>query len=49
MQDALDMMQIPRNNKILTAYKGLKGKFNWNKTLIAPIGTKEMIYIRGDN
>ena len=29
----------------LMAYKEMKGKFDWNKTAIAPLGMKAMIYI----
>ena len=45
MQDTLNMLQTLQQNNNLTAYKETKVKYDWNKTLIAPLGTNVMIYI----
>ena len=44
MQDTLNMLQTLRQNNNLTDEE-MKGKFDWNKTLIAPLGTKAMVCI----
>ena len=45
MQDTLNMLRTLRQNNNLMAYKEKKSKFDWNKTLIAPLGTKAMVCI----
>ena len=48
MQDTLNMMRTSRNNKKLTAYEELKGDFDWNRTPLAPLGTKAWAFIDPD-
>ena len=43
MQDTLNMLRTSQNNKNLTAYEELNGKFDWNQTPIAPLGTRGML------
>jgi hypothetical protein len=43
-QDTLSLLRTSRVNKRLSAYAVLEGPFNYNKTLIAPPGTKAVIY-----
>ncbi|KAL7501856.1 hypothetical protein ACHAXN_000039, partial [Cyclotella atomus] len=43
-QDSLNMLRTSRLNKRLSAYSSLKGPFNFNKTPLAPPGTKAFIY-----
>ena len=42
------MLRTSRNNKNLTAYEELNGKFDWNRTPIAPLGTRGMLFIHPD-
>jgi hypothetical protein len=44
VQDTLSLLRTSRVNKRLSAYAVLEGPFNYNKTLIAPPGTKAVIY-----
>jgi hypothetical protein len=43
-QDTLNMLRTSRVNKHLSAYAVLEGPFNFDKTPIAPPGTKAIIY-----
>ena len=45
MQHSLNISRTLQHNSNLTAYKKVKCWFDWNKTPIALLGTKEMIYI----
>ena len=43
-QDTLNMLRTARVNPRLSAYAILEGQFNFNKTPLAPPGTKALIY-----
>jgi hypothetical protein len=43
-QDTLNMLRTSRVNKHLSAYAVLEGPFNFDKTPLAPPGTKAIIY-----
>ena len=43
-QDSLNLLRASRTNTKLSAYAMLEGEFNYNKTPIAPPGTKALIY-----
>jgi hypothetical protein len=43
-QDTLNMLRTSRVNKHLSAYSVLEGPFNFDKTPLAPPGTKAIIY-----
>ena len=45
IQDTLNMLRTSHNNNKLTAYEKLNGKFDWNQTPTAPLGTRVMIFI----
>ena len=45
IQDTLKMLHASQLNSNLTVYEEMKGKFDWNKTPIAPLWTNVMIYI----
>ena len=45
IQDTLNMLHTSRNNNKLTAHEELNGKFDWNWTPIAPLGTRGMLFI----
>ena len=49
MQYTLNMLRISRNNNKLTAYEELNGKFDWNRTPIAPLGTIGMLFIHPES
>ena len=49
MQDTLNMLRTSWNNNNLTAYEELNGKFDWNRTPIAPLGTRGMLFITPDS
>ena len=40
----LNMLRTARSNNEISAYEALEGKFDYNKTPIAPPGTKALIY-----
>ena len=39
------MLRTSRNNNNIISYEELNGKFNWNRTPIAPLGTRGMLFI----
>ena len=43
-QMTLNMLRTSRQNNTKTAYEELKGPFDFNKTPLAPLGTKSLIY-----
>ena len=43
------MLCTSRNNNNLTAYEELNGKFDWNLTPIAPLGTRGMLLIHPES
>jgi hypothetical protein len=45
MEDTLNMMRTSRNNNDKTAYEEIHGAFDWNKTPLAPLGNKGMVYL----
>ena len=49
MQDTLNMLCTSQNNNKLTAYEELNGTFNWNRTPIALLGTRGMIFIHSNS
>ena len=49
MQDTLNMLRTSCNNNKLTAYEELNDKFDWNRTPIAPIGTRGILFIHPDS
>ena len=49
MHDTLNMLRTSCNNKKLTTYEELNGKFDWNLTPISPPGTRGMIFIHPDS
>ena len=49
MQDTLNMLRTSQNNNNLTAYEKLNGKFDWNQTPIASLGTRGMLFIHPDS
>jgi len=44
-QDTLNLMRMSRRNNKISAYEELDGKFDFNKTPLAPIGTKALVYV----
>ena len=45
MQDRLTILRTSRNISKLTAYEEIKGVFDWNRTPMAPLGNKGVVYI----
>ena len=45
MQNRLTMLRTSRNISKLTAYEEIKGTFHWNRTPMAPLGNKGVVYI----
>ena len=43
------MLRTSRNNNNIISYEELNGKFNWNRTPIAPLGTRGMLFIHPDS
>ena len=43
------MFRTSKNDASKTVYQETKGKFDWNATPLAPVGTKAMVYIHPDN
>ena len=43
------MLRTSRNNNKLTTYEELNGKFDWNRTPIAPLGTGGLLFIHPDS
>ena len=48
IQDTLNMMRTSRRNSNISAYKDMKGPFNWNRTPLAPLGSKSVVYAEPD-
>jgi hypothetical protein len=48
MQDTLNMLRTLRKESTENAYEELHGVFDWNKTPLAPLGNKGMVYITPD-
>ena len=48
IERTLNLLRTSRRNKKITAYEELYGKFDWNKTPLAPLGTKGVAYIDPD-
>ena len=44
-QDTLNMLRVSRVNPKLSAYAVLEGQFNFNKTPLAPVGTKALVFL----
>ena len=44
VQDTLNMLRRCRRDRTISAYEALYGVFDFNKTPLAPIGTKALIY-----
>ena len=45
MQDTLNLLRTSRKNPTKTAYKELQGKFDYNKTQMAILGTNALTFI----
>ena len=48
VQDTLNMLRTSRRNSKISAYQDMKGVFDFNKTPMAPLGTKGLAYIDPD-
>ena len=44
-QDTLNMLRVSRINSKLSSYAALEGQFNFNKTPLAPVGTKALVFL----
>jgi hypothetical protein len=44
-QDTLNMLRVSRVNPKLSAYAVLEGQFHFNKTPLAPVGTKALVFL----
>ena len=44
LQDTLNMMRTSRRNSNISAYEDMEGVFDWNKTPLAPLGCKAVVY-----
>ena len=44
-QDTLNMLRVSRINPKLSAYAVLEGQFNFDKTPLAPVGTKALVFL----
>ena len=42
------MMRTSRRNSNISAYEDMEGPFDWNRTPIAPLGSKSVIYAEPD-
>ena len=47
-QDTLNMMRTSRQNSSISAYEEMEGKFDFNRTPMAPFGTKGLAYLDPD-
>ena len=47
-QDTLNLLRVSRVNPKLSAYAVLEGQFNYNKTPLAPVGTKALVFLDPD-
>ncbi|KAL7538190.1 hypothetical protein ACHAXR_008359, partial [Thalassiosira sp. AJA248-18] len=48
VQDTLNMLRTSRRNAKISAYEEMEGAFDYNKTPMAPLGTKALAYIAPD-
>ena len=48
VQDTLNMLRTSRRNSTISAYKEMEGIFDYNKTPMAPLGTKAITYLTPD-
>ena len=44
VQDSINILRQSRVRPDISAYKALEGRYDWNRYLMAPPGTKEIIY-----
>ena len=44
VQNTLNMLRTSRRNINISAYEDMEGVFNWNKTPLAPLGSKSVVY-----
>ena len=44
-EDTLNMLRVSRINPKLSAYAVLNGQFNFDKTPLAPVGTKALVFL----
>ena len=44
-QDSLNLLRASRQNNKLSAYAVLEGEFNFNRTPLAPPGTRALVYV----
>ena len=48
VQDSINNLHQSRVHPVISAYEALEGTFNWNRYLMAPPGTKAIIYTDSD-
>ena len=48
MQDTLNMLRTSRRNASISAFEELEGKFDFNRTPMAPLGTRGLVYLDPD-
>ena len=44
----MNMVLTSRRNSTISAYKDMEGPFDWNRTPIAPLGSKAVVYAEPD-
>ena len=49
IEDTLNMLHTSRRDNKITAYEELHGPFDWNRTPLAPLGTKGMVFVTPGN
>ena len=49
IEDTLNMLRTSRRDNKITAYEELHGPFDWNRTPLAPLGTKGMVFVPPTN
>ena len=48
VEDTLNLLRTSRRNPKILAYEELNGPFDWNKTPIAPLGTRALAFLDPD-
>ena len=43
-QEIMNMVRTSRRNSNISTYEDMEGPFDWNRTRIAPLGSKSVIY-----
>ena len=48
IQDTMNMVRTSRRNSSISAYEDMEGAFDWNRTPLAPLGSKAVVIVEAD-